>query len=50
MLGFQSTMVPLTKGGLSVVVPGCTLHYVENVPMNANPAGRFSRNCNNNIS
>ena len=50
MLGFQSTTVPLTEGGLSVVVPGCTLHYVENVPMNANPAGRFSRNCNNNIS
>lgn len=42
--------VPLTEGGLSMVVPGCTLHYVENVPMNANPAGRFSRNCNNNIS
>ena len=33
MLGFQSTTVPLTEGGLSVVVPGCTLHYVENVPM-----------------
>ena len=50
MLGFQSTTVPQTEGGLSVVVPGCTLHYVENVPMDAHPAGRFSRNCNNNIS
>ena len=50
MLGFQSTTVPLTVGGLSVVVPGFTLYYVQNVPVNANPAGRFSRNCNNSIS
>ena len=50
MLGFQLTTVPLKEGGLSVVVPGFTLHYVQNVPVNANPAGRFSRNCNNSIS
>ena len=48
-LGFQSTTVPLTEGGLSVVVPGFTLYYVQNVPVNANPGGRFSRNCNNSI-
>ena len=32
MLGFQSTTVPLTEGGLSVVVSGCTLHYSQLSP------------------